>query len=146
MQARDWLALASTISLTIANSRGDQPRMSVWPSSTTKLRPLRNSLIFWSKPVAMIPMSVLAMKMPDSVTNKATMRSNHPLSLAIVPGSMTRSRLCQKASRAPTCFSSLTAARKTIRTIAAARMIAAVIAASHRMTTLVPRENALSTR
>jgi hypothetical protein len=86
------------------------------------------------------------MKMPDSVTNRATMRRSQPLSLAMVPGSMTRSRLCQNASSTPTCFSSFTAARKTVSTTDAATTMPAVIAASHRMTTRVPRENALSTR
>ena len=38
-----WFSLAMTSSLMIANTFGDQPRISVWPLSITRERPLRIS-------------------------------------------------------------------------------------------------------
>ena len=66
---------------TIENTRGDQPRISVWPCSITGLRPRRSASIRCSNPVEMMPISALAMKMPDSVTIECH-DSDRPLHVA----------------------------------------------------------------
>ena len=52
----------------IVNTWSDQPRIRVWPCSSTSERPLRRSSILPSMPDVSTPISVLTMKMPPRVT------------------------------------------------------------------------------
>ena len=76
---------------------GDQPRMTVWLSSSTIDRPWRSSSILPVMPVLMTPMSVATTKMPPRVTvSIASTNMTLPESPPIVPGSSVRSRLSQR--------------------------------------------------
>ena len=55
----------------------DQPRMTVWPRSTTFERPLRSASIWASMPVVSTPMSALTTKMPPIVTASMAKRKPH---------------------------------------------------------------------
>ena len=78
----------------------EQPRMSVWSRSMTKLRPLRSRWIGLSSSVAMTPISALKMKIPlrRSIT---TMNFQLPVSRAIVPASIECSSVLTAAGSRP---------------------------------------------
>jgi|GEM_PF-6745086 len=59
-----WLACALTSSETIVKTCSDQPRITMWPRSMTRERPLRSSSILLRKPEESTPTRVLTMKMP----------------------------------------------------------------------------------
>ena len=82
----------------MVNTWGDQPRMTVWPVSTTCERPRRRSLSRPSRPLASTPISALTMKMPPRVMANPTSRNDHPVSPATVPVSTVRMVTCQSAS------------------------------------------------
>ncbi len=99
--ARFWLSFATTSSLTIVGTRGDHPRIRVWPSSTTLLRPRRRASMRWSTADEISPIRLPAMKIPARVTRSPRRRVGHDASEANVPASTARSSICHVASRMP---------------------------------------------
>ncbi len=99
IELRPWFSFAVTSSDTIVKISWDQPRMTVWPNSTTRERPLRIWASRPSRPVLMTPIRALMTKIPRSVT--ASMPSRKPNgaeSPPIVPGSRVRMRLFHSRS------------------------------------------------
>ena len=98
MQERRWFALASTSSERIVKICGDQPRMTVWPCSMTRERPLRSS--------SELRLDAARQDADqDGDDEDAAQRdrehrqqeTERPVSPPIVPGSSVRSRFAQSA-------------------------------------------------
>ncbi len=91
IELRRWLAEATTSSETIVKIWADQPRITVWPFSTTMLRPLRSSSRRPWMPVTRMPMRMLVTRMPNRVTPSSESRkpglTDPPRKFATVPGS-----------------------------------------------------------
>ncbi len=83
----------------------DHPRTSVWPDSSTSLRPLRNSVTRRSMPLATRPISELTTKTPKSTTKSDCNRSGQPTSSCMAAGSSARIMFCHTASMTLGCSS-----------------------------------------
>ena len=131
----------------MAGTRGDQPRIRVWPVSTTRLRPLRNSSIRRSTPLAIRPIRLPAMMMPDTVTSRPISRAGQAVSFAMVPVSRTRSSDCQNDCARSLWFSPPTPEiLNMVRMAAATSTMMRVTTASQVMTAIGPRDNCMSKR
>ncbi len=141
IEARFSLSLATASSLTMGATRGDQPRIIVWPDSSTRLRPSRSSSTFWSTPLARRPISEPPSRMPVTVTARPNTLVGHPWSSA-APGSTVRSTDCQNASTKLSPVHSLA----TVAMTATMMMMARKRRPRYPITTTGPRASALSSR
>ncbi len=95
-------AFATASSERIVKIVSAHPRISVWPLSTTKERPLRSSWSFVSSPDAITPINALTISTPPSVTRSITSRNGQPPpSPAIVPASSVCRRLLKNCLMIP---------------------------------------------
>src|SRR6266511_852268 len=101
MADRRSLSFATTSSPTMVGTRADHPRISVWPCSSTLLRPRRSASTRWSTAEEISPMRLPAMKIPARVTRSASNLVGHVASDAKLPASTTRTSICQNDSRTP---------------------------------------------
>ena len=146
---RRLLALASMSSSTIVKIDWLQPRMTVWPSSMTRERPLRSSSRRPSIPVEMMPMRIATMKMPPIVISSiASRKPGRPVSPPIVPESRVRSRLIHAMSRKPRSFRSIAPliSPRMVSTNETPRMSSAETTNSPRIRATVPRAMNASNR
>ena len=143
-QARGRFSLAITSSVTMAKTCSDQPRMTVWFSSTTKERPLRSSWMRSSMPLLRMPISKLTTKMPTRVMKSIGRRKPQPWSPPMVPGSRVRIRLAQAASMKFNGPSSGGPSPRTVITMATMRMINKVATKSMPIMAGVPLDIRLS--
>ena len=126
---------------------GDQLRITVWPVSSTRERPLRSSAIFASSPLESTPIKAENTKMPAMVTTSITMRYGQPLSSPTVPLSSVRISDSQPVSMKSCGRCSPSGAMPTITmNRLAATMIASDTAASHPISATVPADMLLSNR
>ena len=140
MHARGRLAFAWTSSEMTVKICCDQPRITVWPASMTRERPLRSSSSFPSMPLLMTPIRALMTKMPPKVTASIPARkSSGPWSPPMVPESRVRRSAIQ--SRSPRPYSPPVARATTIETMT---MTAADASARPPMSAIVPRAMKLS--
>ena len=123
----------------IVKTCGDQPRMTVWPCSTMRERPLRMSASRASMPLDRAPISALMTKMPPSVTSSIRIRKAQPWSPPIVPESSARIKLAQAASAKLIAGSPAGAMPSRLAAEAASSTITSDSAKSQRTSAPLPR-------
>ena len=98
MRGRWRLALAIASSERMSKIDGDQFRITVWSTSSTRERPFRRPSRAESSPALMIEMRAEKTRMPIRVTNRVRSRKGQPVSPPMVPASIVRIRDCQAPS------------------------------------------------
>ena len=144
-----WLAFAPTSSLMIVKTCWFQPRMTVWPDSITRERPLRRSSRRFWMPVLMMPIRALMTKIPPSVTTSIAPRNvAEPASPPIVPESRVRIRPIQMTSKTDRSWPALVPSPAPVATTITATITisSAETRNSPRIRAMVPRAKNSSTR
>ena len=122
----------------------DQLRITMWPVSTTRERPLSSSSSLLSMLLVSTPIKVLMMKMPPRVTASMAKRKFQPVSPPIVPGSSVRMRLAHIASPSDMGASPAGPMRASHTTKATTSTTTAESSASQPMMAAVPPVKVLS--